>query len=136
MEQNLECTSRNSDGEWAAADAGRAAGRRGRRVAMAVPARVAARPRPDQWAAGELLTLVEAAALFWPDRLLTVSTLRSAAKRGELAVTTTKAGQLLTSPDALGKMASCRLIANPEAGPLAMGRQFGLDRIFGSGSPL
>jgi hypothetical protein len=34
----------------------------------ALPARVAERPRPELWAAHELLTFAEAAALFWPDR--------------------------------------------------------------------
>lgn len=48
--------------------------------------RVLERPRPDQWADDELLTLAEAARLFWPRGPLTEETLRTAVRDGRLPV--------------------------------------------------
>jgi hypothetical protein len=98
-----------------------------------VPARVAERPHPELWAQHELLTFAEAAALFWPDGLLTVSTLRTAAKNGQLAVADV-AGRLFTSPAALHQMAACRIVkdtrrASPEKNG---GFELALKRILGS----
>ena len=58
--------------------------------------RIAARPDPDQWGDDELLTLPEAAALFWPLGPLSVSSLRTAIKDGQLAYTEI-AGKFLTT---------------------------------------
>jgi len=53
-----------------------------------LPARIASRPLPDQWGREELLTLAEAAWLFWPDGgPITVRTLRTAVRDEALAVT-------------------------------------------------
>lgn len=49
------------------------------------PERVARRPDPDAWSEDELLGLHEAVALLWPNGPVTVSTLRIAIARGELA---------------------------------------------------
>ena len=51
-----------------------------------LPRRVAARPDPAQWGDDELLTLAEAAALFWPQGPLTGSSLRTAYRAGTLRV--------------------------------------------------
>jgi len=47
-------------------------------MATKPPRRVAARPDPQMWSPGELMTFAEAAALFWPDGPLTASSLRTA----------------------------------------------------------
>ncbi|WP_158809559.1 hypothetical protein [Beijerinckia sp. L45] len=47
-------------------------------------ARVQAKPDPWTWALDELMTLREAAALFWPSGLLTEKTLRTAIRNGNL----------------------------------------------------
>jgi hypothetical protein len=70
------------------------------------PARVASRPLPSQWAPDELLTLPEAAALFWPEGPITVRTLRSAERDGALAVTWI-AGKPFTTPEAIRGMTKC-----------------------------
>ena len=46
------------------------------------PPRVAERPDPRDWDDYELLTLPEAAGLFWPRGPLTVATLRTAIRDG------------------------------------------------------
>jgi hypothetical protein len=51
------------------------------------PPRVAERPDPRDWDDYELLTLPEAAGLFWPRGPLTVATLRTAIRDGRLGVT-------------------------------------------------
>lgn len=48
------------------------------------PPRVVSKPRPEQWSEDELLTLEEAAALFWPDGPLGTRSLRTAVRKGEL----------------------------------------------------
>ncbi len=48
--------------------------------------RVLARPDPAEWSADELLTLPEAAHLFWPNGPLTTATLRTAARDGKLKI--------------------------------------------------
>jgi hypothetical protein len=50
------------------------------------PRRVAARPLPEMWSDSEVMTLEEAAALLFPDGLITTSTLRSAYKQSKLEV--------------------------------------------------
>src|SRR5690242_18394649 len=72
-------------------------------------ARVKARPDPAQWAEDEVMTLIEAAALFFPQGPLTLSSLRRAAAAGTLEIAKV-AGKDLTTPRAIRKLVkpSCR----------------------------
>jgi hypothetical protein len=70
-------------------------------------ARVVARPNPDDWKEDELMTLPEAAALFWPDGPLTTHSLRVAVRDGVLAVAVV-AGRHLTTRRAITSMADCQ----------------------------
>lgn len=72
----------------------------------APPARVCARPDPSQWSDDELMTLSEAAALFWPMGPLTCTSLRTAVRDGKLEVAEI-AGKLLTSKTSIRKMTQC-----------------------------
>jgi hypothetical protein len=65
--------------------------------------RIAARSDPATWGEDELLTLAEAAALFWPDGPLTVTSLRTAVRDGQLRVAPI-AGKFLTSKRAVMEM--------------------------------
>lgn len=67
------------------------------------PPRIAARPRVEEWADDELLTLPEAAALFWPAGPITTNTLRTAGRDGTLAITKV-AGKFFTTPMAIRRM--------------------------------
>ncbi|MEH2524199.1 hypothetical protein V1288_002108 [Bradyrhizobium sp. AZCC 2176] len=49
-------------------------------------ARVEARPTPESWDMDELMTLKEAVDLHWPQGPITVATLRTAIRDGQLAV--------------------------------------------------
>jgi hypothetical protein len=49
-------------------------------------ARAKARPDPAQWSDDEAMTLVEAAAVFFPQGPLTLSSLRKAAAAGTLEI--------------------------------------------------
>ena len=69
-----------------------------------LPRRVAKRPDPKDWAADELMTFAEAAALLWPDGPLTASSLRTAYRSGELEVTLI-ARKLLVTKAAIQRMA-------------------------------
>jgi hypothetical protein len=99
-------------GSWAAPDTGRPS-RHGLRDGLdaksrrAMPERVARRPDPDEWSVDELLALHEACALLWPSGPVTVSSLRTAIARGELAYVRI-AGRLYTTRAALAAMAMCR----------------------------
>jgi hypothetical protein len=63
--------------------------------------RVRHRPNPQDWADDELMTLAEAAALFFPTgHPLTLSSLRNATRAGQLAIVTV-AGKHLTTPRAV-----------------------------------
>lgn len=53
--------------------------------------RVLERPNPSDWADDELLTLPEAAELFWPRGPLKTASLRTAARDGQLAIVVTRA---------------------------------------------
>lgn len=68
-----------------------------------IPPRVAARPSTEEWADDELLTLPEAAALFWPGGPITTNTLRTAERDGSLTVTKV-AGKFFTTPMAIRRM--------------------------------
>jgi hypothetical protein len=68
-----------------------------------LPTRIAERPRPEDWDDDELLTLAEAASLFWPRGPLTASSLRTAYRNGELAVVQI-ARKLFTTKDSIREM--------------------------------
>jgi hypothetical protein len=53
---------------------------------LPLPGRLGTRPDREDWGLDDLLTLPEAAALYWPDGPVTVSTLRTAIRRGQLPV--------------------------------------------------
>jgi hypothetical protein len=72
-----------------------------------VPPRIAVRPNPGQWADDELLTLVEAAALFWPTGPLTTTSLCNAIRNRQLAYVAI-AGKFLTTKVAIAEMSVCR----------------------------
>lgn len=78
--------------------AGEPAGRGSR-----IPPRIADRPGPEDWNEDELLTLPEAAALFWPAGPITTNTLRTAGRDGTLAITKV-AGKFFTTPMAIRRM--------------------------------
>ena len=65
--------------------------------------RIAERPDPTLWGDDELLTLPEAAALFWPNGPLKAASLRTAARDGKLEITVI-AGKHLTTKSALKAM--------------------------------
>ena len=71
--------------------------------------RTRARPDPSQWGEDEVMTLVEAAAVFFPQGPLTLSSLRTAATSGTLEISRV-AGKDLTTPRAIRKLVkpSCR----------------------------
>jgi hypothetical protein len=50
------------------------------------PPRVENRPDPSEWPDDELMTLPEAAALFWPNRPLTTTSLRTAVRDRRLEI--------------------------------------------------
>lgn len=68
-----------------------------------VPPRIADRPHVEEWTDDELLTLPEAAALFWPAGPITTNTLRTATRDGTLAITRV-AGKFFTTPMAIRRM--------------------------------
>ena len=72
-----------------------------------LPKRIAVRPNPEDWKEDELLTLPEAAALFWPEGPLTTHSLRVAVRDGVLAVAVV-AGRHLTSRRAIIAMGACQ----------------------------
>lgn len=65
--------------------------------------RVRKRPNVDQWRGDEPITLKEAVALFFPEGPLTISSFRSAIRRGELSWMKL-AGKMFTTPDAVREM--------------------------------
>jgi hypothetical protein len=71
------------------------------------PPRIERRPLPEDWRDDELLTLAEAAALFWPDGPLTTTSLRTAVRDGQLEVAEI-AGKLLTTKVAIARMCVCK----------------------------
>jgi len=81
---------------------------------MTVPARVQARPDPHQWEMDEIMTLPEAADLFWPDGPLTTNSLRVAVRDGVLPVTVV-AGKFLTTRRAVMSMSVCRPVTGRAA---------------------
>jgi hypothetical protein len=78
----------------------------------AAPARVETRPDPSQWRDDELMTLGEAAALFWPAGPLSMASLRTAHRNGQLAVAVI-ARKFLTTKAAVEAMARENLHVTP-----------------------
>lgn len=70
--------------------------------------RVLERPAPEQWATDELMTLAEAARLFWPSGPLSEETLRTAVRDGRLPVSAI-ARKLFTTKRALSALHVCEL---------------------------
>lgn len=68
--------------------------------------RVRARPDPALWAEDELLTLGEAAALYWPDGPLTETSLRTAVRDGRLPISQI-AGKFFVTKTALRNLTVC-----------------------------
>ncbi|MCJ2117017.1 hypothetical protein MKK65_10620 [Methylobacterium sp. J-001] len=83
-----------------------------------VPQRIADRPRVEEWADDELLTLPEAAALFWPVGPIKVATLRTAGRDGTLAITRV-AGKFFTTPLAIRRMGLDAVGGGPAPGAAA-----------------
>ena len=79
-----------------------------------VPPRVLERPAPETRREDELKSLAEAAALFWPDGPLTVTSLRTAVRDGLLDVAEI-AGKILTTRAAIRRMCECRPRSPPNA---------------------
>jgi hypothetical protein len=69
--------------------------------------RVLERPSPDLWAEDELMTLAEAARLFWPKGPLTEETLRTAVRDGRLPVSEI-ARKLFVTKAALRELNVCK----------------------------
>lgn len=84
-------------------------------VTKRVPARVAARPDPEDWREDELMSLPEAAALFWPNGPLTTNSLRVAVRDGVLPVAIV-AGRHLTNRNAIREMGACRRVTQARSG--------------------
>ncbi|WP_306222336.1 hypothetical protein [Bosea beijingensis] len=76
---------------------------------MSAPARVQARPDPSAWDMDELMSLPEAAALFWPAGPLSTHSLRVAVRDGALPVTIV-AGKILTTRRSVLSLSVCRPI--------------------------
>lgn len=74
------------------------------------PARIAAKPDPDDWDDDDLLTIPEAAALMWPSGPITAATLRTAAKQGSLAIVEIAGKHFVTK-------AALRAMGTPQAPP-------------------
>ncbi|WP_213740451.1 hypothetical protein [Bradyrhizobium sp. dw_411] len=73
-----------------------------------VPRRVVDRPHPSRWDEQELMNFAEAVALFWPMGPLTVHSLRTAHRSGQLGVVEI-AGKFLTTKAAILEMGKCEL---------------------------
>lgn len=79
----------------------------------ATPPRVAARPDPTLWGEDELMSLAEAAHLFWPMGPLTERSLRTAVNDGDLPVKIV-ARKILTNRRAVQEMSKCAKRTLPE----------------------
>lgn len=78
-----------------------------------LPPRIQGRSDPKDWGDDELMTLAEAAALFWPEGPLTTTSLRTAERDNKLEVAHI-AGKLLTTKAAIVRMSACHLREDPE----------------------
>lgn len=75
--------------------------------------RVALRPDPSMWKGDELMTLSEAAALLWPDGLLSEKSLRHAVKVGRLPISKV-AGKYFVTLDSLRLLSVCTPLETPK----------------------
>ncbi|KWV48400.1 hypothetical protein AS156_18125 [Bradyrhizobium macuxiense] len=94
-------------------DVGSGPERLGRTGRENLPERVAERPDPSQWDPDELMTLVEAAALFWPRGPIREASLRTARRDGQLAVGRI-AGKLVTTRNAVLAMIAAAMRTSAE----------------------
>jgi hypothetical protein len=78
--------------------------------------RVRQRPDPESWGLDEMLTLPEAALLHWPQGPLTVTSLRTAVRDGQLAVAVI-AGKHFTTRRHLATLTACKMVAKTSAEP-------------------
>lgn len=88
------------------------AGARRCRSGGKIPPRVTKRPCPTDWQDDELMSLTEAAILFWPEGPLRVASLRTAHRKGQLAVAEI-AGKFLTTKRAINQMTKDSLRIEP-----------------------
>jgi hypothetical protein len=79
-------------------------------------ARVAARPDPDAWGDDELMTLAEAAALFWPQGPISERTLRCAIRDSRLPISKV-ARRFFVTKIALRELSKCELVAKSRGAP-------------------
>lgn len=79
-----------------------------------LPPRIAARPNPNDWGEDDLMTLAEAAALFWPDGPISERTLRTAVRDGRLPISVL-AGKFFVTKVALRRLSECEPIADGTA---------------------
>ncbi|UFW46278.1 MULTISPECIES: hypothetical protein [Bradyrhizobium] len=77
--------------------------------------RVCARPDPAAWRDDELMTLTEAAALFWPDGPLTETSLRTAVRDHRLAISQI-AGKFFTTKRAIAALEICKTLPSGQDG--------------------
>lgn len=77
-----------------------------------IPLRVLQRPDASLWSPTEMMSLAEAAALFFPEGLLTTASLRTAVRDQRLFVAEV-AGKILTNRLAVERMCAC----GPRSGP-------------------
>lgn len=70
--------------------------------------RLAARPCPEDWSDGELMTFAEGAALLFPHGPMNERKLRTAADNGQLAVKEIN-GNIFTTKAAIAEMCRCSL---------------------------
>lgn len=94
--------------------------------------RVKLQPLPEQWAADESMTLFEAVAVFFPHGPLTLSSLRTEAKAGRLAVCRV-AGKDLTTPGAIKELVTPCRAENPSH-PASISEPNATERRSGSSS--
>jgi hypothetical protein len=86
--------------------------------------RVRARPDPALWADDELMTLVEVAALYWPDGPLTETSLRTAVRDGRLPISQI-AGKFFVTKTALRSLTVCQPFCAGTSVPTVLIRKSG-----------
>lgn len=75
--------------------------------------RVAERPDPSAWGEDELMSLNEAARLFWPGGFITERNLRHAVRAGRLPISRLS-GKHLVTRRALSRLSECTAIRSPD----------------------
>lgn len=87
-------------------------------------ARVLVRPDPDAWGDDELMTLAEAAALFWPQGPIVERSLRCAIRDSRLPCSRV-ARRIFVTKTALRELSKCEFVAKSRHAP-ARGMDDGL----------